>query len=158
MTLCRLSSPASAGNRFEAWSSSLRAPARSPWVNNRWISRIRRSRSFPRACWEKTETGFDHKNTEKNTKVTEQIEKRCSGLKNIRVFCVLFCVFVVKRISSFAQLIEVFRSKWRQPLECGTERRRSKGSADLHSPNTSVMRYIFPLISIGLPADGLFSE
>jgi hypothetical protein len=41
---------------------------------------------------------------------------------------------------------------------------RSKGSADLYAgfnqlpaPNNSVTRYIFPLISIGLPADGLFS-
>src|SRR5262245_42597555 len=104
MTPCRLSSPASAGNRFEASSSSLRAPAKSPCVNNRWISRIRRSRSFSRACWEKAKTGFDHKNTKKNTKVTEQIEREGSDLKNIRVFCVLLCVFVVKRISSFAQL------------------------------------------------------
>src|SRR5215510_14914388 len=146
MTPCRLSSPASAGNRFEASSSSLRAPARSPWPNNRWISRIRRSRSFSRACWGKAETGIDHKNTKKNTKVTEQRERKDSNQKSVCVFCVLLCVFVIKQVSSFAQLIEVLRLKLRQPLECG------------RSVPNSVMRYIFPLISIGLPADGLFSE
>src|SRR5262249_41007379 len=104
MAPCRLSRPASAGNRFEASSSSLRASARSPCVNNRWISRIRRSRSFSRACWEKTKTGFDNKNTKKSAKATEQIERKDSNPKNNRVFRVLLWIFVVKQVYSFAQL------------------------------------------------------